>query len=142
MINERIKNTLEQKGWTLRQMIEHELDLAKERAIDLARNQVAVITDLNLIIEVSIPGNALINPINALKNGQIVIAGILYESFEVNLIHQIENKLFTYQLKVKAQPMIQSSTKIEGNLLDDFMQSGLVRKLVSGYALFTTISKQ
>lgn len=138
----KFENILNTKGWTNVELIENEFDLVRERSIQLAKNQVAVVTDLNVIVEVSIPGNVLINPINAIKNGQIVIAGILFESFEVNLIHSIDNKLFTYQLKVKAQPIVHSSTKIEGNLLSDFDQSGLVRKLISGYALFTTITKR
>lgn len=137
-----IENIIKDKGWTDFDLREKEFDLINEQSIDLAKNQFAVITDLNLIVEIKITGAELVNPINAIGDGQIDIAGILFQSFEVNLIHNIDNKLFTYQLKVKANPVIYSNSKIEGTLLKDFTRSGLSRKLISGYALFTTITKR
>lgn len=142
MSSKMLENIIKNKGWTAFEMKENEFDLIKEQSIDLAKNQFAVITDLNLIVEVRVTGNELVNPINAIGQGQITIAGILFESFQVNLIHNIDNKLFTYQLKVKAKPVINSNAKIEGTLLNEFTQGGLTRKLISGYALFTTVTKR
>lgn len=137
-----IEQKLRELGWDDYVIYQKEIDLKQSNSIDLYNNEFGIITDCNIVVEIENPTDTLINPILAVAGRQLVIATELFEGFETSFIQSVDDRLFTYQMKLRRQPLIEGSSSIKGNLLENYSINSLVSKLISGYALVTIIQSK